>query len=561
MSTNPNFNPISNKNENKNKNKKRLSSEDDEMQCSRVSRERKSESCASSGDGDPSKKGKLKMLPRVVLEETLLDTKVVTKTRPGPKSWKKETTAYGNVKPNVSSPPPPAETDATTEEEEKQGYSTRPSSPMETATDIANLSDFSADSAASMRTTASGATKRTKRITTGQSKKTRSRNEHQDRSFSSSEEEESSLANSRKKKQGRPVTTGEGVEIRARKAARKELQNLEKEKQDIEKILKGGYDPSEFKGERKSKRMEDLEEEMQNLPSKDIAAQMTQAAKQVELVAAKFNNLKGGFVKILKEAVLKISVGTDALICRSLPKENENAREMERLREEVRTLKEEMEKLRVRRDQELMSPPSSQQVIEREHPTTNKMEIEENERERNVSLRHTHPPKDNWPAIRPAIQGKTKILSDSEEEDSPIPPMSKRASRERPTPEGNLKITEISVEKMLSEKFNELSSRISLQIKEEVGRFLPKLMGNTSPLPPSKRVSDRARISVPNTPTPKRHAEERPVSVKKEKGGKKKGGIGEIAMFGSGTKIIATPSKERSKPAISAEVKKGVEEP
>lgn len=212
----------------------------------------------------------------------------------------------------------------------------------------------------------------------------RSREEHQDRFSFSSEEEESSLVNSRKKKQGRPVTTGEGVEIRARKAARKELQNLEKEKQDIEKILKGGYDPSEFKGERKSKRMEDLEEEMQNLPSKDIGAQMTKAAKQVELIAAKSNNLKGGFVKILKEAVLKISVGTDALICRSLPKENESAREMERLREEIRTLKEEMVKLRVQRDQELMPPPPSQQVIEREQPTTNKMEIEDNEGERNV---------------------------------------------------------------------------------------------------------------------------------------------------------------------------------
>lgn len=173
MSTNPNFNPTSNRNKNKNKNKKRLSSEDDEMQCSQASGERKSESYAILGDGDPSKKGKLKMLPRVVLEETLLDTKVVTKTRPGPKSWKKETAAFSNVKPNASSPLPPAGTDAMTEEEEKQGYSTRLSSPMETATDIAdiaNLSDFSADSAASMRTTASGATKRTKRITTGQSK-------------------------------------------------------------------------------------------------------------------------------------------------------------------------------------------------------------------------------------------------------------------------------------------------------------------------------------------------------------------------------------------------------
>lgn len=566
MNINPN--PTSNKNENKNKNQKCLSSDDDEMQYSRASGERRRESGTGSGDGDPSVKEKRRMQPRVVLEEMLLDTKLVMKTRPGPQSRKKEMAAFGNIKPNASSPPPPPGMDATTEEEEKRGSSTRPSSPMETATDIANLSDFSVDSAASIRTAASGASKRTKKLVTSKPKRVRSKEEYQDRS-SSSEEEENSLMTRKKKGRGRPVTTGEGVEILARQAAKKELQNLEKEKQNIEKILEGGFDPSEYRGGRQSKRMEDMEEEMQNLPSKDIAAQMAQAAKQVELVAVKSGNLKGAFVKILKEAVLKITVGTDALICRSLPKENENAREMERLREEIRTLRDEMEKLRAQRDQELMPPPSSQEIIEREHPPNDRMEIDEEEKERKTSLRYTHPSKDKWPAIRPAIQGITKILSD-EEEDNPAPSRSKQA-RERPSSEGNLrKTTEMSVEKILSDKFKELSSQISLQIKEEVGRFLPTLVGKTSPLSPTKGVPDRARINAPNTSAPMRDAGERPVPARKGKGGKGRNErrtetttmtSRDVTLMEGNNKITATPSKDGSKSTLLVETKKNFEEP
>lgn len=92
-------------------------------------------------------------------------------------------------------------------------------------------------------------------------------------------------------------------------------------------------------------------------------------------------------------------------------------------------------------------------------------------------------------------------------------------------------------------------------------KFLPNLMGKTSPLTPSERVSNRARISAPNTPAPKRDTEERPVLARKGKGGKKKVGTGEVAMPGSGTEIAATPPKERSKPAILVEAKKDVEEP
>lgn len=206
----------------------------------------------------------------------------MVKTRSGPKSWKAEKAKFGSIKPNASSPPPMATvSDAMTEEQESNA---KISSEMETATDVANMSDFSVESTASMRTTASGATKRAKRTASSESKKRRKRQKN--RGFSTSDEEEEEEIDAPVEKRGRKITTGEGVDIRAHRAARKDLRKLHKEKQELETILKGGYDAAEFKGERRAKKEEEMEEEMRNLPSRDIASQMTQAAKLVEMVAS-----------------------------------------------------------------------------------------------------------------------------------------------------------------------------------------------------------------------------------------------------------------------------------
>lgn len=200
---------------------------------------------------------------------------------------------------------------------------------------------YSADSATSVRTTASSAAKRTRKALFNKSKKVR-KNEKRQGGSASSEEEENSPTEREKRKPGRPITTGEGVEILARKKAKKELQALKKEKENVEQILHGGYDPSNYKGGHRAEKMEKMEE-MQNLPSRDIAAQMLEATKKVDMVANTSGNLKGTYVKILKEAMLKMTLGVDALVNRAYPKESENAREMERLREEIRNLREEME--------------------------------------------------------------------------------------------------------------------------------------------------------------------------------------------------------------------------
>lgn len=67
----------------------------------------------------------------------------------------------------------------------------------------------------------------------------------------------------------------------------------------------------------------------------------------------------------LREAALKITVGTDALTCRALPKKNEEAREVKRLRKEVRDLHEEVGRLRAEGHQRLMPAPPPPRSLRR----------------------------------------------------------------------------------------------------------------------------------------------------------------------------------------------------
>lgn len=214
----------------------------------------------------------------------------MVKTRPDPKSSKVDMTTFNSVKPHAFSPPPMLDattgSDAVTEEQESN---TRMSPEMEMTTDVANMSDFSVESASSLQTAASGGTKRSRSSVSNESKRRRSRQRRH--ILSTSDEDEVEEIESPVEKRGRKITTGEGVEIRARRAAKRELKKLHKEKQEMEIILKGGYDAADFRGERRAKKEEEMEEEMRNFPSKDIASQMTQAAKTVEMIASKSTNL------------------------------------------------------------------------------------------------------------------------------------------------------------------------------------------------------------------------------------------------------------------------------
>lgn len=80
------------------------------------------------------------------------------------------------------------------------------------------------------------------------------------------------------------------------------------------------------------------------------------------------------------------------------------------------------------------------------------MEIErEEEREASSSSQKTYPSKKEWPAIRPPIQGRSKVLGDDDEQDDvSVPGPSSKTGRYLKQKRDE------DVRSMLNKKFNEL---------------------------------------------------------------------------------------------------------
>ncbi|XP_070529920.1 uncharacterized protein [Cardiocondyla obscurior] len=351
---------------------------------------------------------------RIISVETVPPGKYVC----GPKSVK-EKGKYLPIKANAKSPPPRKRSFT---EEELVSVSRGNSSDADTAS-IAGDSDLTD---ASVRTAASGASKRSKRSCATPKKKGKVANKSPRIEISSDDENLFDVMRSKAvpmKKRGRPVTTGEGVGISAREAATKTLNFLKEEIKTHQEILENAYDPAEFKGKRKSVLANRIEEETQNLPERDIVSSILEAAQRIDGVATKSTNLKGGFVKILRESALKIAIGVDAITHKSSPRVNEDAEEIRRLREEVQDLKKELVTLKSQRDVNLMPPPLPCAGGTEENQEANQMEVEELVNESSVL---PLPPREQWPkAIRPAVGGRRKILSEDDYKEIRVPPVSK----------------------------------------------------------------------------------------------------------------------------------------
>lgn len=202
----------------------------------------------------------------------------------------------------------------------------------------------------------------------------------------------------------------------ARKAVEKNVSKLEEKAKTMKEILQGGYNSDEFKRGNKKKNQfaERLEEESRNLLSRDIAAEMMKVARQVDVIAIKSGNLKGGFVRMLRESAASVEVLTDALACRVLPQEGEREREIKVLREE-KSLREEIERLRADRDR-ASAPSTSEQV----HLPSDRIETDGEE----PAVRATLPANMRRPPVnRPPIKGISLVLSDGEDDEpSSLPP-------------------------------------------------------------------------------------------------------------------------------------------
>ncbi|KAL0098754.1 hypothetical protein PUN28_020710 [Cardiocondyla obscurior] len=140
-----------------------------------------------------------------------------------------------------------------------------------------------------------------------------------------------------RKKRGRPIKL--------------ELQRLEEEIRTAQEILNSAYDPADFRSKKRTVMAQRLEEEMSHLPPRDIVAQV--------------------FVRILREAALKIQVGTDALIGKQptnlhdTEKEiNTENQEIQRLKDEISVLREELKTLKNQKEAGQISSSIQQENME-----------------------------------------------------------------------------------------------------------------------------------------------------------------------------------------------------
>ncbi|XP_070530015.1 uncharacterized protein [Cardiocondyla obscurior] len=351
---------------------------------------------------------KERQLPRIISNELVKPKS----RRPGPKcaKAKKKANNFAYIRPSAGSPPP-LEGQATSLAESVS----RPGSPVSISGSVCDteildsLEEESGDSEVSIRTTASGSAKRYRRPCTPTSKYGRREADPIDLSSGVEEEDFSSI-----RKRGRPVVTGEGIEIQAIRAKKKVLQKLNEEIRTAKEILESAYDPADFKSKKRTAMAQRLEEEMANLPPRDIVAQVLQAAQQADNVAAKSTNLNGRFVRILREAALKIQVGTDALVCRqpadsiNSKDSSESQEEIQRLRAEVSALRNELQTLR-QQTKTGQEPPVVQQNMEVEM-------MDNGESITSLVCPSPLPQREKWPpVIRPALRGERLILEDGKE--------------------------------------------------------------------------------------------------------------------------------------------------
>ncbi|XP_070530002.1 uncharacterized protein [Cardiocondyla obscurior] len=327
--------------------------------------------------------------------------------RPGPKSRKTEN--FSAIRSCAGSPPPPETSTLGVGESNSRPGSplSRTESPCDTV--VLDSLEESASSDMSIRTTASGSAKRYRRPQTPICKMRRRETDATEPS--DAEEFNTPL----RKKRGRPIVTGDGVEVRAIKAKKLELQRLEEEIRTAQEILNSAYDPADFRSKKRTVMAQRLEEEMSHLPPRDIVAQVLQAAQQADTVAAKSTNLNGRFVRILREAALKIQIGTDALIgkqpiniCNTGNEISTENQEIQRLKDEISVLREELKTLRDKKETGRVSPSVQHESMEIEPVACEELP--------SLSSFPPLPQREKLPpAIRPALRGVRRVLEDGDE--------------------------------------------------------------------------------------------------------------------------------------------------
>lgn len=257
-----------------------------------------------------------------------------------------------------------------------------------------------------------------------------------------------------RRKQGRPQTTGYYV---GRREAQEELNRAKKEAVELEERSTLNNRPTDQVFTKEERDLEDVVEKLENTPTADVAQKGRTCMAEVLKVAKGSRNLKGDYVRILKQATVMGTASMEVLRTRADCGEADSdalrqikalRRELDDTKREARIAREEAEALRaelaeakaqasrgsgrqrgrvIEDDKDSPTPSpirtrGSKARAEKVNATEDAaMEIDDAgakvpetpEYDDVRRKKEILPPREEWPpAIRPAIQGKAKILED-----------------------------------------------------------------------------------------------------------------------------------------------------
>lgn len=295
-----------------------------------------------------------------------------------------------------------------------------------------------------------------------------------------------SLLGEKRRGRGRPPSTGKGVLKREIEERQRKFDSLNKQVADMEEIAFGQYDVKERWKSADYKTMVTLEENYKMLPSRDIVAKLLERASTIHGVATRSANLKGTYVRDLKKVSMVVTVGSDVLSARS--DEVTGQRELEQLRREVQNLKEEVERFRRKADTTQTAMRAGDKIIINPQNEERPMEVEmdppiseggldyEMMESQKEYPKVVLPPREEWPAIRPAIKGKIKVLRD----DTPPPAAKRRTAQAKGKKDVPKPVSNVSDQKKdMDENFGKFMNTMQEHMKNMYVNFLKEVRGDT----------------------------------------------------------------------------------
>ncbi|XP_011858738.1 PREDICTED: neurofilament medium polypeptide-like [Vollenhovia emeryi] len=206
--------------------------------------------------------------------------------------------------------------------------------------------------------------------------------------YTDSDSDESSTSSvdqitGKRKRRGRPSTTGEGYKRKKKEQVKREIRLLKAEKKALEEVANPKVAPRSATPEKETiRRMESLSQE-------EMAAEMLENINVVVKVAERSKNLKRTYVKDLKASSATLRAAATVVATKPAGPNSAASEEIERWKERVRSLEDQVEKLTTLLQEERAARIAAEKKAERETATVEEVTMAEEMPEMPEAARET----------------------------------------------------------------------------------------------------------------------------------------------------------------------------